>query len=249
MSTRFPAKAVLVFAKSARPGHVKTRLRTELTAREAADVHLACVRDTVRMIGSVGGARKWLLVAGGRKAAKELAESVALNPRWRLALQTGRDLGGRLDFALHMAFAGGARKVVVVGTDTPWMGADRIYCAFQLLDRADVVLGPTQDGGYYLVGARRVVPEMFRGIAWGSRRVLQQTLRALRKSGASVRLLRRDFDLDRPADLRRAWRLLRKKRVRASALKRWMYLWDLTRGSSRRRPRVRRRKKRPPGRA
>lgn len=225
MSSPFPQKAVLVFAKPPRPGHVKTRLRGLLTAQEAAEVHLACVKDTAAMVASVGGYRKWLLVAGRFEAAQNLAQQAKLSSRWRVGAQVGRDLGARLEFALNSHFLAGVQKVVVVGTDTPWMGPQRIVRAFQLLDAADVVIGPTEDGGYYLVGARRLVPEMFRRIRWGTADVLEQTLAALRKMKASYRLLRRDFDLDRPEDLHRVARLLRRRKIRSPALKRWFVNW------------------------
>ena len=249
MSRPFPSKALCIFAKPLRPGRVKTRLQTILTPREAAAVHLACVRDTARMAAGAGGARKWLLVAGNYAAAQTLATRAGLSRRWCLGVQAGRDLGKRLEFCFQALLGEGMRKVVVIGTDTPWMGAPRILRAFRLLDHADVVLGPTEDGGYYLVGARRVVPEMFRGIRWGTSSVFQQTLRALRKAGVHYRLLPRDFDLDRPEDLLRVAELLRKRKIRAPALKQWMLAWDPSSGSSRRPPRAPRRKTPRPGRA
>ena len=224
------AKAVLVFAKPPRPGHVKTRLRSLLTAREAAEVHLACVKDTAAIVASVGGYRKWLLVAGRMGAAQKLAQQAALSTRWRLGVQVGRGLGERLEFAFGSHFLAGGQKVIVVGTDTPWMGPQRIVRAFQLLDATDVVIGPTEDGGYYLVGARRLVPEMFHGIRWGTADVFEQTVTALRKAKVSYRLLRRDFDLDRPEDLHHVARLLRRRKVRSPAVKRWIFHWELEPG-------------------
>jgi hypothetical protein len=218
-----------VFAKPARPGRVKTRMRPLLTAPESAALHLACVQDTARRVGSVGGYRKWLLVAGSFPEAQKLARAAGLSSRWCLGIQVGRHLGERLAFAFNSHFTAGVERVVVVGTDTPWMPPQRIVEAFALLDRADVVLGPTGDGGYYLVGARRLVPEMFRGIRWGTSQVLAQTKAALRKAGASFRLLPRDFDLDRPADLRRLAGLLRRGAIRAPALKQWISNWELAR--------------------
>ena len=225
------AKAVLVFAKPVRPGHVKTRLRGLLTAQEAAEVHLACVKDTAAMVASVGGYRKWLLAAGQFDSARNLARQAQLSSRWRLGVQADRDLGERLACAFRSHFRAGVRKVVVVGTDTPWMDPQRIVRAFQLLDATDVVIGPTDDGGYYLIGARRPVPEMFRGIRWGTGEVFEQTVAALRKANASYRLLPRDFDLDRPEDLHRAARLLRRRKIRSPALKRWIVNWEPTPGT------------------
>jgi len=219
-----PTRVVLVFAKPPRPGHVKTRLLQLLTAQQAAELHLVCLRDTLRMAGHAGECRKWLLVAGRPDSAQRLAEQLRLTSRWRLTVQVGGDLGNRLAFAFEQCFLSGARKVLAVGTDTPWMGAERLLRALAMLDSADAVLGPTEDGGYYLVAARRMIPEMFQGIPWGTSRVLTATLEALARVGASHRLLPRDFDLDRPADLHRAAHLLRRKPFRAPLLARWLEL-------------------------
>jgi len=184
------------------------------------------------MVGTAGRCGKHLLVAGGPNAARQLAASVGLSPSWRVGVQVGDHLGERLRFAFQSLFRRGARKVIVVGTDTPWMGAARIVRAFELLDRADVVLGPTSDGGYYLVGARKLVPAMFRGIPWGSSTVFRRTLSALRWSRATCRLLPRDFDLDRPRDLARLAGLLEREKVRAEALRRWILGWAENRSST-----------------
>ncbi len=174
------------------------------------------------MVGAVGRCGKYLLVAGRPSTARQLAQTIGLSPRWRVRVQVGNHLGERLSFAFQSLFRSGARKVIVVGTDTPWMGAARIARAFELLDQADVVLGPTEDGGYYLVGARKLVPAMFRGIPWGSSAVFRRTLSALRQSRVTCRLLPRDFDLDRPRDLARLARLLQREKVQAPALERWI---------------------------
>jgi len=222
----FSPKIVVVFAKLARPGKVKTRLRARLTAQQAAAVHLACVRDTVAMVPALPRCGKYLLVAGGHNAAREFAKAIGLRPSWRVGAQRGRNLGQRLRSAFQSFFRQGARQVVVVGTDTPWMGAARVARAFELLGLADVVLGPTEDGGYYLVGAQKLVPAMFHGIPWGTSAVFRRTLSALRRSRATWRLLPRDFDLDRPSDLARAARLLEQGKVRAEVLRRWLRRWE-----------------------
>lgn len=216
-----PQKTILVFAKLPQPGRVKTRLLGTLSPREAAGLHEACLRDTLRMAGGVRGARLWLLLASGPHSAQRFARRLALRAGWHLGTQGRGDLGKRLERAFRRAFRQGAPSVLAVGTDSPWIGARRLREAFRVLQHADVVLGPTDDGGYYLIGARRFLPELFRGIPWGSGRVLKRTVRALQQAGASYRLLRRDFDLDRPADLRRAERLLRSKAKLCPALRQW----------------------------
>jgi glycosyltransferase A (GT-A) superfamily protein (DUF2064 family) len=112
----------------------------------------------------------------------------------------------------------GYREVVVIGTDTPWMGAERVRKAFAELKANDVVIGPAEDGGYYLLGMRKFAPGIFRGIPWSTERVLELTLKVIVRAKLRGKLLRRDFDLDRPGDLKRARRMLKRRPRMAPAL-------------------------------
>lgn len=245
-----PQSTLVVFAKVPEPGRVKTRLLGALTPRQAAEAGRACLMDTILQVGRVPGCQPWLHVAAPLDRATELAASLRLDSRWRISVQRGRNLGERFHVAFDSLFRAGCRKVVCVGTDTPWMGSERIFRAMELLDSVDAVLGPSVDGGYYLVGARRLVPEIFRNIPWSTSEVLGTTLRAIERAGASYRLLPRDFDLDRPEDLVRAAALLREDAQRAPALAHFLekLRWDSASRSNRRQPPARRRKTRRPGR-
>lgn len=245
------ASAVLVFAKLPEPGRVKTRLLGALSPEQAAEVHRACLEDTVAQVSRVPGCQRCLWVAARPNQARELARELALDREWRVEVQHGRNLGERLHRAFASLFQLGCRKVVVVGTDTPWMGRERILRALAWLDTADVVLGPTADGGYYLIGARRLVPQMFRRMPWSTSQVFEAALRALAKARASYRLLPRDFDLDRPEDLERAAQLLCRNAAGAPRLARRMNQLraEMVSKSSRHRRPVRRSRKRRPGRA
>ena len=239
---------VLVFAKPPEPGRVKTRLLSLLTPKKAASLHRACLADTIATMTNVPGCRKWLRVAARPNRAQELGRELQLTRRWHVGIQHGRDLGARLEEAFQSAFCSGFQKVIVVGTDTPWMDSNRVLRALQTLRTADTVIGPTVDGGYYLIGARRFIPAMFWNIPWGTSQVLDRTLAAIRKAHASCRLMRRDFDLDRPADFERAQKMLRENKNRAATLARWMVEWELDEiiESSRRRRRRRPGKRRRP---
>jgi rSAM/selenodomain-associated transferase 1 len=214
--------AVVIFAKPPEPGSVKTRLIGELTPEQAAQLHRACLEDTVTLVDSLPGCVRWLLVAGNAEKGHELFQELGLNERWNAGVQQGRDLGSRMEHAIGELLRRGADRVVIVGTDTPWMGRGRVLAALRLLDSADVVLGPAVDGGYYLAGARRVIPQMFRGIPWGTSQVCDATLCALEKSHKRFRLLPRDFDLDRPEDLQKASEQLEAHPSAAPALARWL---------------------------
>ena len=234
--------AVIVFCKPPVAGRVKTRLIGALSARQAAEVHAACTQDTVAMVNGVAGAQRWLYVAADRAAARRLARRLRLGRNWMMVTQHGADLGERMRNAIEEQLHAGAEKVVIVGTDSPWMGRERIARALRKLEKSQVVIGPSEDGGYYLIAARQVVPKIFAGILWGTSDVLPKTSQALRATRTKFHLLRSDFDLDRPEDLRRVVRMAARGRLRAPQLKRWI------RESSRRLKPDRRNKKQRPGR-
>jgi rSAM/selenodomain-associated transferase 1 len=214
--------ALVVFAKPPVPGRVKTRLLGRLSPCQATDIHRACLQDTLALLAAAPACSRWLMVAGSDEEARGLAHEMGLGAGWNLRRQFGRDLGARLEHAMGQLFAAGTRRVVVVGTDAPWIGPQTLRQALRWLEADDVVLGPAADGGYYLVGARRPVGEIFRGIPWGRSQVMAATRQALEKSRIRFRLLRRDFDLDRPADLVRAAEMLRASPHRAPALADWL---------------------------
>jgi len=116
-------------------------------------------------------------------------------------VQRGRTLGAKIVHAFEQAFRAGARKTVVVGSDTPHLGPVAIRQAFRLLDTRDVVLGPATDGGYFLVGLSRPVPDLFAGISWSTAHVLRQTLDRVKDCGLSYALLGQCRDIDTFADL------------------------------------------------
>jgi rSAM/selenodomain-associated transferase 1 len=212
------SRALLVFAKTPKPGRVKTRLVDAVSAEVAAALHEACIADTLRLVLKMRGCDVFLFAASGTSYFRRLAKKQKSGARVRVLPQRGADLGARMENAFRKCFSMGYRKVVVIGTDTPWMGAERVRRAFAELKANDVVIGPAEDGGYYLLGMRKMVAEIFRGIPWSTERVLELTLKKITASKLQKRLLRRDFDLDRPEDLRRAARMLKKSRRKAPAL-------------------------------
>jgi glycosyltransferase A (GT-A) superfamily protein (DUF2064 family) len=108
---------------------------------------------------------------------------------FELLAQEGDDPGARMANSFAEMFAKGHDRVVILGTGTPSLPIDILYRAFELLRDRDLVLGPSLDGGYYLIGARSLIPEMFRGIPWGTDRVLPETLKLLKILGLPRLLL------------------------------------------------------------
>ena len=181
---------------------MKTRLIGALTPEQAAALHEAFVGDlSERLLG--GDFALW--IAWALDPDEPLPASDLPSVR-----QRGADLGERLYRALADA-ACDYRWVAAVGSDHPELPLERVHEAFAALEAGrDLVLGPAQDGGYYLIAARAAVldPELFRGIAWSTGGVLTETLARCRRLGLDCHLLAAGDDVDRPEDLERLARSL-----------------------------------------
>ena len=205
------SRALLVFAKTPKPGKVKTRLLTAVSADVAAALHAACIEDTLRLARQMRGCDAFVFAAGGTGYFRRFVKKQGSVARMQVLPQRGADLGARMENAFRKCFAMGYREVVVIGTDTPWMGVERVRRAFAVLKANDVVIGPAEDGGYYLLGMRKMVAEIFRGIPWSTERVLELTLKQIAPLKLRKKLVWRDFDLDRPEDLERTARMLKRR--------------------------------------
>lgn len=194
----FPGRRVLgLFAKQPLPGQVKTRLAVATGPDWAARVARAFLCDLVRRVKAIHAVRFLCYApAGGASFFKGLA-----GDQFDLTLQGEGDLGERLARFFADRFVGGAERVVVLGCDSPTVPLDFIEQAFQMLERAEVVLGPATDGGYYLVGCAGGVPPIFTGIDWGGRHVLRQTLERLSEPGWRLAVLPPWYDVDTWEDL------------------------------------------------
>jgi uncharacterized protein len=182
---------ILVFAKAPLPGRVKTRLHSVLTPEQAARLHKAFVLDTLESLNHLAAV-----------ADIEL-HSDALYPDWHFSyrLQCPGDLGQRMHFALTAALADGRPQALLIGTDSPTLPVTHL--ADLLASPADIALGPTEDGGYYAISARRTHTEMFAGVAWSTDRALNQTLTACTAAGLTTSTGPPWWDVDSPADLAR----------------------------------------------
>lgn len=193
-------KKLIVFMKYPQPGRVKTRLIPEFGPDRAAALHSAMSVHTLQWARAYQRQTESALEVrfdGGSDAAMQDAFGRDLC----YVHQGPGDLGERMMRAAGAAFAEGHAAVVIVGTDCPDLSAAIAGDAFAALDRHDVVLGPAQDGGYYLIGLRRAIPTLFNDMAWGTRHVLNQTRQRAITAGAAPILLRELCDVDRPADL------------------------------------------------
>jgi rSAM/selenodomain-associated transferase 1 len=196
--TRGISEVVIIFARAPEPGRVKTRLVPALGPHAACALHAACVLDVhARHADHAPPHREVVLYRAGDPAAAFWGELPGPQRD-----QVGADLGERMAAALGQELLR-APKVVILGADSPTLPPPRLDAAFAALDAVPVVLGPAEDGGYYLLGARDRVPPVFHGPAWGSARVLADTCHMLDAAGLRYKRLEDCFDVDRPEDLER----------------------------------------------
>lgn len=194
---------VIVFVRAPELGRVKTRLAATLGAGRALAVYrelLGGTLDTLRPHAEV----ELRVTPDGAAEGFGRCLGLELPPDWRIRSQGAGDLGGRLSRAVEEAFATASGPVVAIGCDCPEITLADVEEAGRLLSGADVVFGPADDGGYWLIGLKRPVPEVFQGIAWGGPQVLAQSLDQLRRRGLTAHLLRPLGDIDTEADWQ-AW--------------------------------------------
>jgi uncharacterized protein len=192
-----PSRALLVVAKRPSPGQTKTRLCPPLTPAQAADLYDCFLRDTLDTMRKVPGVKYMIgyLPEASRGYFRQLA------PDMELICQNGKSLGERLDHLLTEMFVGGSQCAVVMDSDSPTLPAGYIARAFDCLTDADVVLGPTRDGGYYLIGLKQPQPHLLRQVKMSTPHVLNDTLALAEATGLSVALLPPWYDVDTIADL------------------------------------------------
>ena len=166
---------LIIMTRIPEAGRVKTRLVPTLGPDGAAAVHAALLDRTLRMVenhvGQSGVSVEVRFTGGTPEAAASLQTESLL--KWRE--QQGIDLGDRMHVAMTTALKEEATAVIVIGTDCPDLSPDILNRAWSLLDRHDLVLGPAEDGGYYLIGMKQSDQRMFTGIDWGTEHVLRQT--------------------------------------------------------------------------
>jgi rSAM/selenodomain-associated transferase 1 len=190
--------ALIVFAKVPEPGQVKTRLTPMLSPGEAARLYEAFLRDALSQYSGLGAAVRLYLAPPERSLPGDLVPS-GVDVCW----QAGEGLGARMQRAFVETFAAGAHRAVVIGTDHPTLPSSFIEQAFLALDAPrSVAIGPSNDGGYYLLGMNDVLPPLFE-MTYSHEAVFDETLTRAAAAGADLTILPPWYDVDTPDDLRR----------------------------------------------
>ncbi len=193
------SSALIVFAKAPIEGYVKTRLCPPLTTDEAASLHGSLVLDLLERCQELKGCDRML--AGSPTPDHPFFN--AMKTRFNIPIwdQVGDDLGARMAHTFQSALGEPYQSAVIIGTDIPAITVQLISSAFKFLQDHDVVLGPTEDGGYYLIGLRSPTPALFENIPWSTDAVFSLTQEKGKAMGLSVKVLPMLRDLDTIEDL------------------------------------------------
>lgn len=200
---------VCVFAKPVRAGSVKTRLVPAVGVEGAAQLAHAFVQDTWAALGSVAWARPILASTGDGSGAPD----VDAREIWRQGRGT---LGERLGRILRRALRE-APMAMAIGSDSPGLPLALLDAARAALFSADAILGPCEDGGFYLIGLRRCPAGLLRGLPWSEAETFDRTLARLRDRGLETTVLAPWFDVDRPGDFVRLRALIESGAISAPA--------------------------------
>lgn len=192
------AERLIIFTRYPESGLTKTRLIPTLGAKGAATLQQQMTEYTlskVRELHRPLSVEVWFTGGSLSMIQDWLGTNIVYQP------QGEGDLGERIARSLSVAFQSGMERVVIIGTDCPDLNANLLTKAFHQLHSHDLVLGPALDGGYYLIGLRCFILELFTNINWGTAEVLPQTVAIAKKLELSIAYLPQLADVDRPEDL------------------------------------------------
>jgi len=188
-----------MFVKFPERGEVKSRLSRSLGEEIATDLYRCFIEDLLEKLAQ--GAYRFRMAFHPEGKEHEIREMFGSG--FSSMPQKGKDLGERMKHAFIRCFSEGFRSVVVIGSDSPDLPARIIEKSFLALEDHDAVIGPSADGGYYLIGFTRETfnPDVFTGLAWGTETIYQETMDILHKAGTLAHILPVWQDVDRPEDI------------------------------------------------
>jgi uncharacterized protein len=203
--TEPPQRCLAIFAKYWEPGKSKTRLAATIGDSVAAELGRCFLIHLLTRFRAEFDARTLVYSPDDQHDAfRALSEQATIgNDAWNLVPQGTGSLGQRMERFLSHLLTRRGTKVILIGSDMPTITKERIEEAWDALDHHPVVIGPAEDGGYYLLGATGQVPPIFSGISWGTSDVLRQTEALLAQHLVTYHLLPSGYDVDHLEDLRR----------------------------------------------
>jgi rSAM/selenodomain-associated transferase 1 len=199
------SQALAIFCKTPDKGFVKTRLAEDIGDQKALEVYLKLLKITDEKTKTFSASRHLYLTSSVDENLDEMLASLQRHNVFNIdethvCLQYGEDLGQRMHLAFNHLLEN-HQSVVLIGCDLPDLNSELLDRAFQMLQSNDLVLGPSCDGGYYLIGIKKNHPELFQQISWSTEKVLTQTIKRARQLSLKFHLLEELRDIDTLDDL------------------------------------------------
>ena len=196
------SEKLIVFTRYPEPGKTKTRLIPVLGKTGAANLHRLMAQKAIARAISLQNSRRLSVeihhTGGSQQQIQDWLGTDIIYQN-----QIDGDLGAKMTAAFQNSFNSGVNKAAIIGTDCPTLKAEIMAQAFEELSQHDLVLGPAKDGGYYLIGLRRAIPELFGGIPWGTSEVFVCTRAIAQNLDLNIAYLPTLADIDLPEDLLR----------------------------------------------
>lgn len=196
MAASHNSHLIIQFAKEPRAGKVKTRLASVLSENERNQLHSEMTAWVCKSLHALGPFQLWVSGNPHHKLFKDLQQQFNIS----LHTQQGNDLGERMAHALQQGLEQ-FTKVIIVGSDCPFIDANYCQQALHALDDSEVVVGPAHDGGYVLLGLRKFNSNLFSNIEWGGDKVFAATIDKIKNASMTFQALASLADVDRPEDL------------------------------------------------
>ncbi len=192
--------ALIIFAKEPVLGKVKTRLQRALPAVIVLNLYKAFIEDVVAIVREVPCDKRFIYYSSSNGQADHFK---VFKRNFILRKQVGSSLGDRMQHAFVQCRKEGFARMVIIGSDCLTIKKEDIVKAFQKLNGVDVVIGPSEDGGYFLIGVREPDAAIFKKVTWSTSTVLKQTVKNIQVVGKRYQLLRKRYDIDTAASLSR----------------------------------------------
>jgi len=191
--------SLVIFARHPKSGRVKTRLAKTLGAEKATEFYRLCAEHLFQETEKLPSEIKRYIYYDGMENENRL--QAWAGACFDYVVQAVGSLGHRLENAFSTQFSRGARKVIIVASDVPDISSSIIVEAFRSLDNHEIVIGPCHDGGYYMIGMKKLHKDIFDGIPWSTSQVYAHTLTNINKLDISLCQLRSLYDIDTEEDL------------------------------------------------
>lgn len=191
-------KALIIFSRLPIGKETKTRLAPIFNEKQRAELHLAMWHDIFAEVLKLTDTDIYLYWTGSGDV-KEYQQYIPYS--FRLVKQEGDNLGERMRNAIRDIFVLGYKRAVIIGSDVPSMKVENLAAAFDALNDSETVIGPSKDGGYWLIGMRKYIPEVFSISSWGGRSILDETICVFKRCGITYKIADTLQDIDTPKDV------------------------------------------------